>query len=845
MIGTESALGGDTSVPVLAVLDVDKSFPGVHALKHVSFDCLSGEIHGLVGENGAGKTTLMRVLAGVVQPDSGIIRVRGERVILTSPRHAHDLGIAMVYQDTRLVDDLDVAQNIWLEREPGSFFLVDRRTMEARAASILQRLGLEIDLRRTVRELTTAERQIVEIARALTANPAVLILDEPTSALDPSEVERLGGILRGLQKAGTGIVFISHRLPEVLEVSNRITVMKDGDIVGTVVNKGITEDFLVSRMVGRQLSLAFPPKRGKPGATRLEVKDLSSPGYFQDVSLSAAAGEIVGLGGIQGNGQREIARALYGLLLTSGQIKLDGLRVGLHSPGEAIRAGVVYVPADRRGESIFAPQSIRKNIAAPHLPAWSRFGTLDHSVERRAVSDIVARFQVRTPSLEQPVGFLSGGNQQKVVVGRWVLARPKLYIFDEPTQGVDVATKLALYRVIRQLADEGAAVILLSSDLLELIGLSDRILVVAHGSIVDRVAAADVTEERIIGSAVSRTRNSGVSHAELPESKPAPMVGPGKRLGIGQVVWRRYAGTILLLALLLLVSIYTSSQSRYFFTERNMGNLVIQIVPLALVSIGQMTVILLGGIDLSVGPLMSLTTALASYLVINNHGELAGVALCLAAGLLVGALNSLLILGLQIPDLISTLSTYSLVLGLALIVRPSPGGNVSERFSDFVTMRLGWLPVAGLVVLAISAVGEFCLLRSRIGIRLYATGSRPEAAFVAGIRVGRVRFLSYLFSGFMAAVAGLVIAARIGSGDPQAGSQFTLSSIAAVVVGGTSVFGGRGTLVGTLLGAILLVLLQDALNQLHVTAYYQYIWTGALLLVAVALYSIHEYRRRG
>jgi ABC-type sugar transport system ATPase subunit len=200
MIGTESVLEADTSVPVLAVLDVDKSFPGVHALKHVSFDCLSGEIHGLVGENGAGKTTLMRVLAGVVQPDSGIIRVRGERVILTSPRRAHDLGIAMVYQDTRLVDDLDVAQNIWLEREPGSFFLVDRRGMEAQAAPILQRLGLEIDLRRTVRELTTAERQIVEIARALTANPAVLILDEPTSALDRSEVERLGGILRGLQR---------------------------------------------------------------------------------------------------------------------------------------------------------------------------------------------------------------------------------------------------------------------------------------------------------------------------------------------------------------------------------------------------------------------------------------------------------------------------------------------------------------------------------------------------------------------------------------------------------------------------------------------------------------------
>ena len=844
MTGIEAAAESDRSVPVLAILDVDKSFPGVHALKHASFDCRPGEVHGLVGENGAGKTTLMRVLAGVVQPDSGVIRIRGEQVTMTSPRHAHDLGIAMVYQDTRLVDDLDVAQNIWLEREPGSFFLVDRGAMEVRAAPILQRLGLDIDLRRMVRELTTAERQIVEIARALTADPAVLILDEPTSSLNPGEVERLGGILRDLQKGGTGIVFISHRLPEALKFSNRITVMKDGEIVGTFLNSGITEDFLVSRMVGRQLSLAFPPRQSERGSIRLEVKDLSSPGSFQDISFTVAAGEIVGLGGIQGNGQREIARALYGMLPTGGEFELDGSRIVLRSPGDAIRAGVVYVPADRRGESLFAPHSIRKNIAVPHLPAWSRLGILNHSLERKAVSDTVARFQVRTPSIEQPVGFLSGGNQQKVVVGRWVLSRPKLYIFDEPTQGVDVATKLELYRVIRQLVAEGAAVILVSSDLLELIGLSDRILVVAHGSIVDRVAAVEATEERIIGSATTRARSSRIARTEKPSSKHTLTVSSRRMLGITQVAWRRYAGAVLLLALLVLISLYTSSQSRYFFTERHLGNLVIQTVPLALVSIGQMMVILLGGIDLSVGPSMSLTTALASYVLINGRNELYGVALCLAAGLIIGALNALLILVLQIPDLISTLSTYSLILGLALIVRPSPGGHVSEAFSDFITARLGWLPIVGLVVLAIGALGELLLLRGRIGIRLYAIGSRSEAAFVAGIHVARVRSLAYLFSGCMAAMAGLVIAARIGSGDPQAGSQFTLSSVAAVVVGGTSVFGGRGTLVGTLLGAILLVLLQDALNQMHVTAYYQYIWTGALLLVAVALYSIHDYRRK-
>jgi ribose transport system ATP-binding protein len=847
---TEAEGGPERNDPVLAVVDIDKSFPGVHALKHATFDCLPGEIHGLVGENGAGKSTLMRVLAGVLRPDSGCIHVRGDEVELTSPRHAHDLGIAMVYQDTRLVDDLDVAQNIWLEREPGAFLLIDRRTMAIRARSILQRLGLKIDLHRLIRELSTAERQIVEIARALTTNPAVLILDEPTSALDRNEVERLFGILRGLRETGRGIVFISHRLPEVLEISDRITVMKDGEIVETVTNQAITEDLLVSRMVGRQLSLAFPPRQSQVGSPVLEVSNLASPTYFSDVSFTVNKGEIVGLGGIQGNGQREIVRALYGLLNTSGEIKLNGSRVTLRSPNDAIRAGVVYVPADRRGESLFVQHSIIKNVAAPHLPAWSRFGVLDQPQERKAVSGIINRFQVRTPSSEQPIGFLSGGNQQKVVVGRWLLARPNLYIFDEPTIGVDVATKLELYRVLRQLADQGAAVLVLASDVLELIGLSDRILVVAHGTIVDRVPASDATEERVVGSAVTGAKPSAESDAEStnpairnPAGKQGRSTSSRKPLGLGDIAWRRYAGAALLAGLILMICIYTASQARYFLTERNLGNLVIQIVPLALVAVGQMAVILVGGIDLSVGPLISLTTTLASYLVVNGQNEGLGVALCIGTGLLVGAFNSLLILGLKIPDLISTLSTYSVVLGLALIVRPSPGGTVSDAFSDMITMRLGWLPVAGLVVLAFCGMAEFCLVRSRIGVRLYATGSRAEAAFLVGIPVSRVRLSAYLFSGVLAAIAGLVIAARIGSGDPQAGTQFTLSSIAAVVVGGTSVFGGRGTAVGTLLGAILLVLLQDVLNQLHVTAYYQYIWTGGLLLIAVALYSIYESRK--
>jgi len=835
--------------PVLAVSGIDKHFPGVSALQQVSFDCHSGEIHGLVGENGAGKSTLMRVLSGVHRPDSGSIRVRGREVALSSPRVAHDLGIAMVYQDTRLVGELDVAQNIWLEREPGSAVFIDRAEMTRRSADMLARLGVDLDVGRKVRELSVAERQIVEIARALTAKPAVLILDEPTSSLDPVDIERLIGILRSLRAAGTGVVFISHRLTEVLEVTDRITVMKDGRIVSTVANHGITQEFLVSLMVGRQLSLAFPPRTGRFGPARIEVTNLSCFGNFQDVSFTISAGEIVGLGGIQGNGQREIMRALFGLLPWTGEMRLDGARVSLNSPEHAVRAGVVYLPADRRAEGLFIPHSIRKNIALPHLATWSRFGVLLPEREASAVREIIDRLKVRTPSPGQPVGLLSGGNQQKVVFGRWVLAKPKLYLFEEPAQGVDVATKLELYRVMRRLADEGAAVLLLSSDLLELIGLSDRIIVIARGRVVDRVAAAEATEERIVGSAIATDDKGGTSRGSVGSrsratrvERPRALRGQRRSRGSATLPMRRYGGSCLLLGLILLLGTYTASQTRYFLTERNLGNLLLEIAPLALVAIGQTTVILIGGIDLSVGPLVSLTTAVASYALVSNGwvAIIGGVALCLTVGLLVGALNGFMILRLGITDLISTLSTFSIVTGLALIVRPSPGGSVSEAFMDAVTFRIDWVPMAGALAILLGVLGEIFLLRGRIGTQLYAVGSNIEAAFIAGVRVGRVRLFAYLFSGLMAALAGLVIAARIGSGDPQSGSQFTLASITAVVVGGTSIFGGRGTMAGTLLGAVFVILMQNSLNQLHVTAYYQYIWTGAFMLLAVAAYSLQE-----
>lgn len=830
-------MADDMSADELALHAIEKSFGGVKALKGVSFFCRTGEVHCLLGENGAGKSTLMRILAGVMRPDSGRITVGGRDVELFSPRAAQDLGIAMVYQDTRLVPDLDVAQNVWLGHEPGGV-LVDRAQMERATAEILARLDAAIPPSRKVGDLSVAERQTVEIARALTRNPSILILDEPTSALDTAEIERLFAIVRSLKAQGKTVIFISHRLPEIFAIADRITVLKDGEAVGTVERGETDAQQLVRMMVGREMTVAYPPRASRRGAARLEARNLSSPGRFQEACFTIAAGEIVGFGGIQGNGQADIVRAIFGLTPFSGDLFLDGEKIDLGSPRRAIAAGLVYIPGDRHREGLFMPHSIRENLALPHLKSLVTAGLISYAKEGDLARQAITRYAVKTPSPEAGVATLSGGNQQKVVLGRWTAGAPRVYIFEDPTRGVDVATKLDIYRQIRALAEAGAAVILVASDLMELIGLSDRILIFSQGRIVDEVAGEEATEERIVGSATGAASVGGAlqAHASVTDRQPSATSRSERPL------FERYAGSLALALLTLLLAVVTTFVSPYFLTSANAVNLANQITPLALVALGQLAVILLGGIDLSVGPLISLITAIVSFVAVQDSGLAVAeaIALSLMAGLAVGLFNAALILWLRIPDLIATLASYSIVFGVALTLRPSPGGMVSDTYLDFFEAHLGPVPVAALVVVALTIIFELLLLRGRLGQRLYGTGSSPEAARVAGLATGLIRLGAYAFCAVMSAAAGLLIAARIGSGDPQAGMAFTLTSITAVVVGGASVFGGRGTAIGTLLGAIVVGLMQNALNLMQVTAYYQYIWAGALTLIAVASHALQR-----
>jgi ribose transport system ATP-binding protein len=508
------------------------------------------------------------------------------------------------------------------------------------------------------------------------------------------------------------------------------------------------------------------------------------------------------------------------------ELDLGGQPFAPQGPADALAAGVVYAPADRRGEGLAEPHSIRENVALPHVGAWAGAGLLARAREAQAVDRAARAIGVRAPDWETPVGMLSGGNQQKVVFARWSLQAARVLVLDEPTQGVDVATKQELYRLIRDRAAAGAAVVVVSSDLVELIGLSDRIVVFADGRPVAEVAAAEASEASLLSLAVTGARRHGPDTAQ----------------GAARSFLGRYGPAVLLLALVALIAAVTAASTDYFLTPRNLGALAGQTAPLLFAALGQMAVILLGGIDLTVGPVISLVTTIASYLLAPDAPVpvAVGVAACLGAGLAVGLLNAAVIVLFRIPDLVATLGTFSVVQGIALILRPAPGGSIDPEVAAAITERIGRLPLAFLAAVAVFLVAEALLVRGRLGARLYTLGGSAEAAAVAGIDGARLRALVYLFSGLMAAVAGLMIAARIGSGDPQAGATFTLASVTAVVVGGTPVFGGMGTAAGTFLGAVLVVLIQNVLNQFQVTAYWQYVWTGLLTIAAVVGYGLRS-----
>ena len=494
--------------PTIELVGIAKQFGAVQALRGVDLNLYPGEVHALVGENGAGKSTLVKILAGIHRPDSGTVKVGGEVVELRSPTQAQALGIAVVQQEPMMFPDLDVAENVFMGRHPRDRFgRVDWKRMYREVDHLLVSLDVSLSSHTPVQGLSVAEQQLVEIAKALSLQARVLVLDEPTAALSSHEVEELFAIVNQLRERGVAVLFVSHRLEEVFTIADRLTVFRDGTHIITAPVSEMNTEEIIKHMVGRELSNLYPKSEAEVGEVVLEVRQLTRPGAFADVSFQLRRGEILGFSGLVGAGRTEVARVLFGIdRAESGEIWLKGTKVHIRSPQQAMDYGIAYVPEDRHQQGLVMNFSIASNVTLAILQKVSRLGLLDPRREQKIASEYSSQLNVRSAGVEQLVSALSGGNQQKVVLGKWLATNPSVLILDEPTRGIDVGAKAEVHRIISDLAARGLAIILISSELPEVLAMADRVIVLHEGRVTGTFPRSEATQERVMFAATGQER---------------------------------------------------------------------------------------------------------------------------------------------------------------------------------------------------------------------------------------------------------------------------------------------------------------------------------------------------
>ena len=506
---------------ILEMIDIKKSFSGIYALSGINFSLEMGEVHALLGENGAGKSTLIKVLGGIYKPDSGTIKINGQEVEINGVSDAQEKGIGIIHQEIVLVPYLTVAQNLFLGREiKTKFGTVDMRETNRRAGEMLANLGVNIHPDTLVESLTIAQQQMVEIAKALSINARVLIMDEPTSALTAKEIDELFRIIRRLKDSGCGIVYISHRLEELQHIVDRVTIMRDGQYITSTNFVDTTMADIITNMVGREIKEQFPRVECQKGEKIFEVKHLNAGRIVRDISFSLYAGEIVGFAGLMGAGRTETTRAIFGAdPRESGEIFLDGKKITIHTPSDAIKAGIVLAPEDRKKDGLCTKLPIRENIALPNLDLLCNpLGVINRKKEDEMCDKVVQELRIKTPNVEIDAAGLSGGNQQKVVVGKWLARDSRVVIFDEPTRGIDVAAKVEIYNLMNQLKQQGIAVMFVSSEMPEVMGIADRIVVMCDGRITGEVMARETTQEEILTLATRFENKFAAQAAEEEEA---------------------------------------------------------------------------------------------------------------------------------------------------------------------------------------------------------------------------------------------------------------------------------------------------------------------------------------
>lgn len=817
-------------MPLLELERVSKRFGGAQALDDVSVDLRAGEVHALVGENGAGKSTLLNIISGVHRPDSGQVKLDGRPIVLGDPVAARRLGIRVVRQEAELFEPLSVAENMALEQglPTNSWGIVRWRQVEKDAREAIASFREPIDERLPAHRLSVAHRHLTEIAAALHAQPRVLLLDEPTSSLTGPESQWLHDQVARARAAGVGVLYISHHLDEVLRLSQRITVLRDGRAVWSGRTESIDRERLIEWMVGRserETTTGSIHRDCSANAIRFECRGLSDiERRCQDVSLIVRAGEIVGVYGLVGAGRSEWAQTVFGLRQRKqGDILIDGRPASVKSATGAKRQGLAYLPEDRLRQGIFRGLRVKDNLVVSSLARLTRWGLLLGPPERVAAERQIAVLDVRPPQIDAVMGSLSGGNQQKVVFGRWRLTEPKVLILDEPTRGVDVGAKREIHRFLRRWADEGRAVVMISSDLPEVLENADRVVVFRAGRISAEFSKGEASP-------------ASLARAALPTSAVDPSASLEETRPFGWRIPREF-GLIIALSALFAGLWWTSDR---FSTVDNVLGILDNAATRTVLALGAAVVILAGGIDISMGSLLGLSAA-ASGLTMSALGPsplsaVAGIAVGLAVGVVGGLTNASITLMGRIHPIVVTLGMMTVYRGLVLTVT---GGNaihnVNEHFRSALTRSIAGVSGVAILALSISAAVHFFLSSCRRGRWLRALGASPSAAALVGIRTSSGWLLAFGLGGLLAGMAGLMELALTGTMQSRLGTGDELSAISAAVIGGVAVIGGRGRVPGVVLGAILLSMIQNALVIGGVSPNHYELVSGALLAGAIVI----------
>jgi ribose transport system ATP-binding protein len=851
--------------PFLKLEGVTKRYGGVTALANVDFACSLGTIHAVVGENGAGKSSLMKIIAGVIRSDEGRIYLDETLVHFASPADATRHGIACIFQELSLLPDLSVSDNISIADPPRRFGLIDRRRQRDCAIDILREIGCpDIHPSERVKDLPLSRQQMVEIAKALVRQPRLIIMDEATSALTAKDVEQLYKVIRQLRDRGLAILYISHRMHEIAALADICSVFRNGRHIDTFPMATRTAAEIVPLMIGRDVSQAYPPKPTADGTASsipgrinvesrspipaLEVISLSWEHVLNGISLDVAKNEIVGLGGLDGQGQSELLLALFGVLRgVDGKVLINGRQPSIDHPRQAKASNVrmALIPEDRKTQGLLLPMSIRDNLVLAAASDLSNHGVIDSTKERTAIDEAVEKLRIKVNDLDAPVRTLSGGNQQKVVIGKWLMKEPRILLLNDPTRGIDVGTKQELYRLMRELAQAGIAILFYSTDYEELIGMCDRVVVCYGGKLIRELKGADLNDHNLITAALNLSeefvRSGSVGAVSETGGRSQSKWQTFRRF------WRWNFGPITAFMVFAIMFLLFSAKQQNGLSVNVLTSLSNKGVVLALVAMAQTLVILTGGFDLSAGMILTMASCLASVVVNGSPGQIAlGAAAVLVSGLVAGAINATIVVLGRIQPIIATLATGAIYFGIALLLRPSPGGEVSEDLSNALTYDVGGIPTSFLVLAGILIFVWWPFRNSVIGRNCYAVGSAEGAAYMSGLAIGRSRFAAYSLGGLLAATAGLALSLISLSGEASAsqGGFYTLNSIAAVAIGGTSLFGGSGGMIGSILGAFILRTISDLLFVFNAPALWQPLFQGLILLGAVCLGGLRVLRRK-